>query len=829
MTKKNKKKIKKLKRKLKNRVSLNQILPDFNTFSAKQKKLSNINLENGTFLVILNKIHHFCFFLLFGLTPLFFTFKNEELFEFNKMILVYFLTLSIIAIWLAKIIITKTILWKKTIFDWPIKIFLLSQILSTIFSLHPRTSLFGYYTRFNGGLFSILTYILLFYALVNNFTKKDLPKIILTNFFSAFCVSIYAILEHFGYSISCLLSSGQFDTNCWVQDVKTRVFASFGQPNWLAAYLIIILPMGLIISTNEKNDEWPKLQSKHLIFIKITNFLMFLGLMFTKSRSGILAFIISSIFLFFVLIIKKKTSKIKKLLNVYALFACLAFFFNFQFLSKFLPLNQTINLNKKESNLTSINQIEINSNPELADNFNKNNQTIDPAKTTITLNQLLAQHQFDDPTLFYPPASTTPTDSMEIRKIVWLGALKIFQRYPFLGSGVETFAYSYYRDRLIEHNLNSEWDFLYNKAHNEFLNFLATTGIFGLASYLVLSLSIFYLFFKPLLMQSKTTTKQINIDLNDELRQDSIFNPEFSLFTLSLLTGLLAMHSANFFGFSIVMTNVLFITFLAFFSILSHQNQLNKIENSEKKNISNNDFIQKILQPTKFWLFILMLFYGLLFNQIAQIWLADYSYSQAKKFLKEGAVTQGIENLQQAINFSPHEALFYDELANVLGQIAIFSAKQKETNQENTNYYLAMSIQASNQALALNPIHINFYKTRSRLLMNLSIIDAQLIDEAIKTLQTAIPLSPTEAKLKYYLGLAFWKKNDLENAKTSFLQAIKEKNNYIEPRKNLALIYEEQKNYQQALAQYLYLDQYLLKYNPEIKDKIASWSAKLNF
>jgi O-antigen ligase len=60
---------------------------------------------------------------------------------------------------------------------------------------------------------------------------------------------------------------------------------------------------------------------------------------------------------------------------------------------------------------------------------------------------------------------------------------------------VETFAYSYYNFRPAQHNQLSEWDYLYNKAHNEFLNFLSTTGAFGLATYLLIILwfSIFAL------------------------------------------------------------------------------------------------------------------------------------------------------------------------------------------------------------------------------------------------------------------------------------------------------------------------------------------------
>jgi O-antigen ligase len=57
---------------------------------------------------------------------------------------------------------------------------------------------------------------------------------------------------------------------------------------------------------------------------------------------------------------------------------------------------------------------------------------------------------------------------------------------PLFGTGVETFAFAYYTYRPAQHNMTSEWDYLYNKAHNEYLNYLATIGILGLGSYLLM-------------------------------------------------------------------------------------------------------------------------------------------------------------------------------------------------------------------------------------------------------------------------------------------------------------------------------------------------------
>lgn len=738
----------------------------------KQQKLENIEFKQNfsnqkteelNFLKIINLIQKFFFHLLFFLTPLYFNFKNEELFEFNKMILVYFIGLSLVTTWLIKIIYTKKFIFKKTVFDWPILFFLATQIISAIKSIHPYTSIFGYYTRFNGGLLSTITYVLIFYTLVNNLEKRDLKKLIFTNLFSAFLVSLYGILEHFGYSFSCLLATGKFNNACWVQDVQARVFASFGQPNWLAAYLTMLIPINLVFLLN-----WKELKLKlwQIIFL-ITNLpAMILTIFFTKSKSGILALFISIFFLFLNLIFQKKLKKktIGIIFGSLLVITIIAFptvnkLWQKVELSNFLNFSYQTNLRQKDE------------------------------KKEKLFNQLLKENEFEDKTLTTIPASIKPTNSLIIRKVVWQGAFNIFKRYPLFGSGVETFAYSYYQDRPAEHNLISEWDFLYNKAHNEFLNFLATTGIFGFIAYLTVCFSGYFYFHK-----------KYKNSLN-----------------LAFLASLLAMHVTNFFGFSIVMTNVLFFSFLAFFALNSNQKYYNK--NEEKK----CSFLQK---GQHFYFVIIILLFFYLFTQISKIWLADYHYSRSKTRFQNGMVESGVNELQQAIQLRPKEALYYDHLANVLAQLAVYSHKN-QTEENVVNSYLLTSIQSLEKANQLNSRHLNFYKTRSKILKSLGEIDPKFNQEAIKTLEQAIKLSPTESKLKYELAKLYQKQGNFKEAKNYLIKAIAQKNNYLEARLSLAKLYQKEEKYQSALIQYLYLDSYIVDNEKQTRQGIRDCSEKL--
>src|SRR5260221_4531181 len=110
----------------------------------------------------------YLFCALFFLVPLIFYPKTSEVFEFNKIVGVYIFTTLIMATWIIKMIQQKKLIFKRTILDIPLLFFLGSELISTIISIDPRTSFFGYYSRFNGGLLSTICYSLLYCSFVSN-------------------------------------------------------------------------------------------------------------------------------------------------------------------------------------------------------------------------------------------------------------------------------------------------------------------------------------------------------------------------------------------------------------------------------------------------------------------------------------------------------------------------------------------------------------------------------------------------------------------------------------------------------------------------------------
>src|SRR5258706_11884597 len=201
---------------------------------------------------------------------------TSEVFEFNKMVLVYILTALIVGAWSVRMIIERKFIFRPTTLDTPLLIFIGSQFISTILSIDPLTSWLGYYSRFNGGLLSTICYSLLYWAWVTNFDSKETLQLLKIWLAGAALVSLYGVLEHFG-----------IDKNVWVQDVQSRIFSTLGQPNWLAAWLAALIPITWALAIKEKlygRNFW--------IYFSLST-LFFWTLIFTKSRSGILGFFIA--------------------------------------------------------------------------------------------------------------------------------------------------------------------------------------------------------------------------------------------------------------------------------------------------------------------------------------------------------------------------------------------------------------------------------------------------------------------------------------------------------------------------------------------------------
>lgn len=627
----------------------------------------------------------FLFNSLFFLVPLIWLPQTSELFEFNKIIATYILAALILGLWVVRCILEKRIIFKRTILDIPLLVFLGISILSLAFSQDVHTSWYGYYSRWNGGLLSLLTYASLYWAYVSNMTRKQTIFSIQCSIFSAVIIAIYGILEHFGRSVSCLLVTGNFDVACWVQDVQNRVYATLGQPNWMAAYLValIFIPLSKMFnvqySVSNKNrlniDHWA-LIINGLIFI-----LLFLALLFTKSRSGLLAFGISSIVFWIVQFTTPISPSYvgggRKRVVLFVFWALIVGFFTFIFKN---PIRDLI---------------------------------FKPTTVEKTVGTAL---------------ETGGTESGSIRKIVWKGAVKIWlgsAKNFLLGTGPETFAQSYYQYRPIDHNQTSEWELLYNKAHNEFLNQLATTGLLGLGSYLVLLVFMFSVQYSMINKKLDTGHWTLNI---------------------ALLGGWLTILVTNFWGFSVVITQLFLFLLPAMSIVISDQLP---VTSNQKQNKELNYY-------QLFGIFGVVLTICYLLYAISSYWRADTLFARGSNAIKSYSATQDPQYIVSA-----YQSHFESSKANsgepaILSEFGLSASYLALAMRENATASSQLAYQAdkaSLEAVGISPFHPNYYKNRARVMIILSELDPKYLEYAKEALLAAQKISPTDPRIPYNLGL----------------------------------------------------------------------------
>lgn len=587
--------------------------------------------------------------------------------------------------------------------------FLLGQVISTIFSIDIHTSLFGYYSRLNGGLFSLLAYYLLFSVLQNYLQPDFKNKIIKYSLGAGFFVAIYGILEHFG-----------IDKHLWVQDVENRVFSTLGQPNWLAAYLCILLPFAI-----DKFFLAKTIFQKSSFLFLVSSF--YICLLFTKSKSGLAAGAISIIIFLIIYIINNLKSLNK---NSFVKVAIIATFFLISSLSINNPIKDKL----------------------LPDSIRNSSFVIDN--------------------------SLNITPSGDIRKIVWEGAEKLWQSFPIFGTGPETFAYTYYWTRPASHNLTSEWDFLYNKAHNEYLNYLATTGTLGFISYLVFILYVIYILLK-------------NIFLPSLPREGSGVG-----FDIAILASFISVLITNFAGFSVVVISL-------FFFILPALG-------------SSKPPAQAAKLSKKSSLYLLPIFFVTIqiADKIINFYFADIAYNRSLIYSEKTDYSTSQKYIETALNLRQDEALYHSQASLVASKL-----NQVET-----------AVNESNLALSLSPSNTNLWKERAQVFSTLAVSDPQYFSIAIDALEKVSRLAPTDAKTFYLLGRFLEAASQNGSAIKNYLHAIELKSNYDHAYFSLGQLYFQNKNYSEAKKYF----ELTLKYAPANLDaqnylqKITSLSPKLH-
>ncbi|MDD5383096.1 MAG: hypothetical protein PHH60_05525, partial [Candidatus Margulisbacteria bacterium] len=148
----------------------------------------------------------------------------------------------ILGVWAIKIIVKREHRFVRTPLDWPVVTFLFCTTIATLTSVHVYTSLVGFYGRFEG-LTTWYLFGLMFFTVTNYIkTEEQLKRIIIAVVSSSTMMAVYSVIQRLGT-----------DPYMWGGvPTKDRVIGLIGQPNFLAAYILMAFFMILPLYMMEK-------------------------------------------------------------------------------------------------------------------------------------------------------------------------------------------------------------------------------------------------------------------------------------------------------------------------------------------------------------------------------------------------------------------------------------------------------------------------------------------------------------------------------------------------------------------------------------------------
>ncbi len=276
------------------------------------------------------------------------------------------------------------------------------------------------------------SYVLVYFIIISTVSKRKwVISILITVLLAGFIASLYGIFQFYG-----------IDFFFWREvPGRTRLFSTFGNPNYLAGYLAPSIPLTLVLFCLVR-AKWQKVLCEAVIIVLYT------GLLMTLCRGAWVSLFISVIFILIALLAYQRIAFFKINKNWLIILA--------------VPL-------------VIVTIIYSTSNP---------------------LN-------LKDTTVIQRVSSSVEQSSFKQRFLIWLSTIEMIREKPFLGISIGTFGVHYpeYQGRVLSKEKNKGYIPAANKsinAHNDYLHLWAEVGIVGLICLIWIIIAFFKICFLSL-------------------------------------------------------------------------------------------------------------------------------------------------------------------------------------------------------------------------------------------------------------------------------------------------------------------------------------------
>ena len=334
--------------------------------------------------------------------------------------------------------------------------------LSTLTSVAPQISFWGSYQR-TQGTYTWLSYVAVFLAIVLLArTRQQLERLVTVILLASVAPAIYTIVQHVGY-----------DTIHWGLDVRVRAHSTAGNPIFLAAYLIMLVPLTLARSLARWRAGSRRATVAALAYLLLLT-LQLLGLLYSQSRGPLIGLAVSLAVLFLVMALQQQRRRLT--IGVISITVVAALF---------------------------VGVLNIDGGP---------------------LQRLRARPYLNLIGRFFEAGS----GSGKVRVVIWEGAANLLAVSPLrdvVGYGPESFFLAYtpfYPPELARYESRRVAP---DRAHNETFDALITTGVIGCVAELVLFVALFSYLLQGLGLANTTAQRRLFAGLASAGAVAGVFAP----------------------------------------------------------------------------------------------------------------------------------------------------------------------------------------------------------------------------------------------------------------------------------------------------------------
>lgn len=654
--------------------------------------------------------------------PLFFWNLTTEFFETPKFLMLFVITGVLLLLWSVKSILVGKVMFTRTSLDLPIILTLIIFGISTYFAAAKAQAIMGPLPRLNGSLITFATYTFFFFTLTSNLRHVSLVR-----------QAIYALLAS-GAALSVLSLGSYIGLNLLsLSWTAGPAFTPSGSTFSTAAILVLSIPFLLIALLSDKTEGLLEGlgQGKSITATVLTKsglLIMLTLFTLTIALTGTTVIYIATALAFALAVFAVPKSQLQKNIFWIVIPAIVAI------------LAVTVSLSPAGGSNNYLNQ--------WAKSYPKEVQ------------------------LSFPDS--------------WKISVSAFRDAPFWGTGPGSYQADFTAYKPIGLNSTQQWNVRFDRAFNEYLEFLATMGAPGLIALLLLSALFISAAFKSL-----TSSDSL-------LRSVAVSGILFFI--------LLALHPSTIPLWAIGML------IIAMFMALSHQhNEQLQLGITAVKDLENQLRLRFDILPVVFALIIVG---GLVYSsfQVGNIFIADYHHRQAVNAIASGNGLAAYNELVVAEKYNPKADLYRLQLAQTNFALANAIAVAKgptesspggsltDEDKANIRTLLSQAINEGRAATILNPNSAANWEILGSLYRQIAGVAENALAFSLDAYGRAIQRDPLNPVLRLNAGGVYYSAKNYDMAIRFFTDAINLKPDYANAYYNLAYTYRDKGELVSAVA-----------------------------